>query len=511
MYNAINLETITKKGNKTMKNMKKFISVLMVCTFICSLLASCADNTQEKQKAESGIENNTDIIETVEETPKLTDGLPEVDMKGYEFNIFNFDDTWFTWRNNSILSEEQDGDIVNDALYIRQGKVEDRFNCRLKSNEVADTTENVRRNVSSGDNTYQLYIIYDQNFGVLVPYVIDAKMLPYLRLDEKHWNPNATSTYNFSDKQLALAGNISLSVISGAGCVVFNKKIYQTNYAGENLYSLVRDGKWTLDKFFEIATAVGKDLNGNGQWDAEDLYGLNSSFKGYIGGFLAGAGMGFTAPGDDGTPAFNLHQNEAAINLVARFMDALSMPGFYYSEAVQVYDTLPRLFEAGQALFTPNSAYGVETLRAMEDDIGILPYPKYSESQEQYYATAYGNTLCVLPKTLDLAAEGENVGIILEAMSFSGYYDMIPQYKEVVLKTKTARDDESADMLDIIFDSVIFNFDMNILFDAVLQTTILPALWKDKTSGNIVSLSEKNANAINRYIGTFYKAVDAVD
>jgi hypothetical protein len=221
--------------------------------------------------------------------------------------------------------------------------------------------------------------------------------------------------------------------------------------------------------------------------------------------------MTFTGPGEDGIPTFNLHKNEASIALVAKFMDALKAPGFYYSEAVQVYDTIPILFEPGQALFAMSSSYGVEKLRAMEDGIGILPLPKYSENQERYIAPTYGNTLLVLPKTVNVTDEGENIGLILEAMSFSGYYDMIPQYKEVVLKTKTARDDESADMLDIIFDSVIFNFDMNILFDAVLQTSILPALWKDKTSGNIVSLCEKNFNTIEKYIAKFYKAIDDVD
>lgn len=495
--------------NKTIKKSTAFILILALLLPLS--LFSCAGNNQEKQNVNSGTEDKTENIDGIEEQVKLTDGLPDTDMQAYEFNIFNFDDTWFTWRNNSILSEEQNGDIVNDAMYIRQRQIEDRFNCRLKISEVADTTENIKKNVSSGDGTYQVYAIYDQNFGVLVPYVIDAKTIPYLRLDEKHWNPNATSMYNFSDKQLALAGNTSLSAVSGAGCIVFNKKIYQNYFAGDSLYSYVRDNKWTLDKFFEISTSVGKDLNGDGQWNADDQYGISSSFKGYIGGIMTGADIGFTAPGDDGVQAYNLHQNEAAINLVARCMDALNLPGFLYSEAVQVYDHLPVLFDPGHALFSFSSAYGVERLRAMEDDIGILPLPKYSESQEQYYATSYGNALFVLPKTLDLSGEGENVGMILEAMSFSGYYDIIPQYKEVVLKTKTARDDESADMLDIIFDSVIFNFDMNILFDAVLQTTILPALWKDKTSGNIVSLSEKNANAINRYINTFYKAVDAVD
>lgn len=50
-----------------------------------------------------------------------------------------------------------------------------------------------------------------------------------------------------------------------------------------------------------------------------------------------------------------------------------------------------------------------------------------------------------LSKTFDFD-NADCAGIILEAMSFSGYYDIVPQYKEIALKTKTARDNESSAM-----------------------------------------------------------------
>ena len=488
--------------------------ILVLLIILALALFACGDNSAQEnrdlnQDSQQGVSN---IIEQDEPEQRPADDLPELDMQGYNFNIFNFDESWFTWRNTRILAEEQIGDIVTDAIYLRQRQIEERFNCLLTINELDSTTESLRRNVSAGDNTYQLYSIYDQDFGVLVPYVLDANLIPYIKVGEKHWNPYPTSLYNFDNKQLALAGNISLGVVSGAGCMIFNKDIFRDFFPGEDLYSYVRDNKWTLDNFFAIALTVGTDINGNGVWDADDLYGLNSSFKGYVGGLMTGAGIGFTGLDDYGVPVYNLHQNAAALGLMTRMMDALNMPGFHYSEAAEVYDTLPADFFAnGHALFNTGSAFGVERLRAMEAEIGILPLPKYNENQDRYFSTTYGNSLWVLPKTLDLGAESDNAGIILEAMSFAGYYDIIPQYKEVVLKTKTARDDESADMIDIIFDSVYFTFDMNILFDAVLQSSILPALWRDKTSGNIVSLSERNAPTIDRYIATFFRAVDAVD
>jgi hypothetical protein len=218
------------------KTIKKSILLILILTLTFALF-SCADNTKEKQNANpEQTENNT---ESTDEAIKLTDGLPDTDMQGYVFNIFNFDDTWYTWRNNTVLSEEQDGDIVNDAMYMRQRQLEDRFNCKFKTNEVADTTEYIKKNVTSGDNTYQIYNIYDQNFGVLVPYITDCNLLPYLRLTEKHWNPNATCIYNFADKQLALAGNVSLSVVNGASCLVLTKT-YIKNIMPARIYILLR-------------------------------------------------------------------------------------------------------------------------------------------------------------------------------------------------------------------------------------------------------------------------------
>lgn len=102
----------------------------------------------------------------------------------------------------------------------------------------------------------------------------------------------------------------------------------------------------------------------------------------------------------------------------------------------------------------------------MNDDIGILPMPKYDEAQENYKSAAWGGAVWTLSRTFDMA-DAEKLGSALEAMSFYGYRDVIPVYKEVALKTKTTRDNESADMLDIIFGTIYFDFGTNIMYDAV--------------------------------------------
>ena len=99
----------------------------------------------------------------------------------------------------------------------------------------------------------------------------------------------------------------------------------------------------------------------------------------------------------------------------------------------------------------------------------------------------------------------DNLGIVLEAMSYYGYKDVIPVYKEVALKTKTARDNESADMLDIVFSTIYFDFGTNIMYDAVFAQTFLTDIFNSKSSESIVSSIESARPTIDKYISDIFE------
>lgn len=54
----------------------------------------------------------------------------------------------------------------------------------------------------------------------------------------------------------------------------------------EYLYSLVRDGKWTLDMVADVTKDIYKDLNGNDKRDDEDFYGIVSSTRSPLNTFM---------------------------------------------------------------------------------------------------------------------------------------------------------------------------------------------------------------------------------
>lgn len=142
-------------------------------------------------------------------------------------------------------------------------------------------------------------------------------------------------------------------------------------------------------------------------------------------------------------------------------------------------------FTEGRALFYSYDAKSVAELREMNDEFGILPYPKYNEAQDNYYTVVFDNhsVFCV-PKTVK---DPERSGLIMEAMGYESMRIVTPAYYEIMLRGKVARDDESRDMLDIIRDS--FQFDFAIV-NSMLIDNIFPFYGGQMCSENQSIASE---------------------
>jgi hypothetical protein len=99
----------------------------------------------------------------------------------------------------------------------------------------------------------------------------------------------------------------------------------------------------------------------------------------------------------------------------------------------------------------------------------------------------------------------ENVGMLLEALNFASDQDVVPTYKEVVLKTKSARDDDSADMIDILFDTVCFDFGINAWQDQVTRP-LINGIYSDR-SGNVASTLAGMQSSVDEQIKKLVEAV----
>jgi hypothetical protein len=150
--------------------------------------------------------------------------------------------------------------------------------------------------------------------------------------------------------------------------------------------------------------------------------------------------------------------NERTVDIYNKYFGLLADAGSYVmdSEKTGQYG-VEIMFGEGRSALLEFSLISMETLRSYDTvEFGVVPSPKYDESQEKYSTmmNAATSLFCVPITVFDTGY----VSVILEAWSAESHRVTIPAYFEIALKTKYSRDDDSAAMLDLILLSSTVDF-----------------------------------------------------
>ncbi|MBE6612997.1 MAG: extracellular solute-binding protein, partial [Ruminococcaceae bacterium] len=319
----------------------------------------------------------------------------------------------------------------------------------------------IESSVLSGTMDYDLVAGAENQLFAYAPEGLFANLydVEHVDLAQPWWSRLFVENVTYDGKLFLITGDIAITAINNMNVIYFNKELL-ADYKLENPYDLVRSGKWTHDTMVKMIadSGVTTDLNGDSVMDENDQYGwLTSPLM--TQGFISAYGMTVTEFGDDGDPVltfFNADMNEK-LDILSAFLhtgdDVFMIP----NGATEVTTAkLNELFTNGHALFMTQTLAEVTTLRNLEYDFGILPYPKFDENQKQYTTHVLEtNTVFGVPS---LVKDEASSGLILEALAAEGYRTVIPAFYDVALTHKLTRDTESEEMLDIIREGRYFNF-----------------------------------------------------
>jgi hypothetical protein len=174
---------------------------------------------------------------------------------------------------------------------------------------------------------------------------------------------------------------------------------------------------------------------------------------------FAAAGMKFAEIDEDGYLQLNI-QEEECITAWQDILDYIVYTDFHYANATKNSSKKAPdnhdLFVSGGCLFRIDMVKDVMDLRNMESDYGVLPVPKYDEAQEDYASLVWMHHDSVLGIPLSV----QNVDIVstvLEHMSYIAYYDVYPIFYDTIILGKSARDQQSKEMLEKIFATRSFD------------------------------------------------------
>ena len=109
---------------------RSIFSSTAIVLMLTSLLMSCGDSANTPAVTDAPENMQTEIAsETVDDGRLPAPAV--IDMNGAELRILNSTPESFNWATTTILVEEADGDILNDALFNREREVEDQYNCSI--------------------------------------------------------------------------------------------------------------------------------------------------------------------------------------------------------------------------------------------------------------------------------------------------------------------------------------------------------------------------------------------
>jgi len=245
--------------------------------------------------------------------------------------------------------------------------------------------------------------------------------------------------------------------------VAFNKRMESANglaekYGYSSLYEMVDKKAWTQDVMFEMSKSVYQDLNQNNICDPGDINGVSGQ-ENIVYWLLRSGGINICTLNSDGYPELTVN-NERAISLITNAQEYVqdTTAGFIaaddFMEEGLAVNRATQEFIDGRCLFFFNSLGGLNTIRSMEDDFGVLPCPLYDSTQEQYsnnVGSWTSNCVCI-PTSID-PDQLELVGHFLEALGAVSRAKLTPAYYEQTLQYQISRDEDSIRMLDIITEN----------------------------------------------------------
>ncbi|MBP5238634.1 MAG: hypothetical protein ILO64_06580 [Clostridia bacterium] len=452
--------------------MKKYISLLLAVIVFAASFAACGKTEDEPSSASPASEpvSGPDAESSGEEESAIpTLDIERKDYEGKELVFFG------TWQNGDLYSEivvnDMNGDSdylstsVNEAIAERNRLTEDHLGIKIREIYVYSdrmgglAAQQLRENDMAG--TLGVHVVAPSLYclGALAGegLFVDLNTIESLDLNKPWWDKSFNETAEVNGKLFFAQGDIGLLDFAFIPVVFYNKTLAQ-KYGVPDLYESVREGTWTFDAVYTYSRLCSQDLNEDGIMDYRDLMGYDGQ-TGDCSNWFYGSGEKIIDV-QNGELVLTMY-NERSAGVVEK-MNKLFSDRTYYCCANDYFSVssspVPELtgkqFSEGRSLFFSDIILQIYLLSEMKDEFGVLPIPKYDEQQDGYHSLigSWTGNAFAIPRVLD-QSEVEFAAECLQTMCYYSTDTVRKEFVERTLKYQKTRDDESTEMLNMIFST----------------------------------------------------------
>ena len=483
-----------------MRNYRKHFAFLMSFLLMASAV-SCGSGGSETQIPQETLPADTAPAEMETE---LRAELPDKTYNGEEVMFLTSLNKGYDWYTSyEIYAAEMNGQLINDAVFTRNQQIEELLDIRIAETKMENAHNIAQETLIAGDDQFDVVMPYINNTISLATQglLMDLNTIPYLDLEKPWWDQRANENMIIADKLFFSTGDIAILDNECTMVMFFNKDMIE-QYSLENPYELVKEHKWTIDKVGEMASVVTHDLNGDGKMTGDDTWGLSIAGNAPI-SFYFGTGERIVDRNDEGKLEFQIgsvRSYDVFDKVMTLCYDEMMLSD---KTASAGFDVVSVMFNAGQVMFVTFALVDINALREAEFEFGILPYPLFDETQQEY------NNLIssVLVSSTSVPYNNKNTeltGVTLEAMAYYSTSTLTPAYYDNALKTRYVRDEESGEMLDIIFATRVY--DLGFIFDWGGAGSLVTSIYNAKSTEYVSkwqAIQQKAQSALDEALETF--------
>ena len=459
-------------------NAKRLLALALATLMLTGTLCACGETDESTDLPPSDAPSTSAATET-EAATEISDDLPaDLNYGGDEIVILSRYREG--WTSGEIAVKELNGEPVNDAVYERNKAVEERLGVKIVSiEEPGDSayivSDKAALAVKSGTHEYDVlaaacYVAVNESLNGIFA---DMRKNLYIDFDKPWWSQGFNEVVEYQGAQFVGLGSALISQYRFAFVTLFNKDLF-TDVGQPFLYDDVKNETWTLDRQISLIPLFHKD-NGNSQPDEDgDIYGLVSCDYVSTDPYWSSCMVDIIKKDEQGEYTFvfdtgKLH--DVGDKVLQLFYGT---GGGTYDYKMELENTeqykIRQMFANGNAAMATIRILELESevMRAMDQEFGVVPMPKYDEAQKGYRTLLHDQFTVVGILTTVQEERFDEVGAVLEAMSSISYKTVRPAYYETNLRTKIAKDPESAEMFNIIIDNIYI--DAGIIYTKALET-----------------------------------------
>lgn len=438
----------------------KLLAVILATLMLVCVFAACtpnndnSDQTTTTASQDNGSADTTPAPDTDNAgntTTEATLSVPE-DVK---FNNETF--TIFTWSNQSQWEWDfaaPSGDLINDALYDRCLHTEDARGIKLEIIKEPGEWENrnsfiskLAANVQSSAHEFDLVGQYTPAaaIGAMQGLYLPMSDIEHLNLSRPWWPGDIAESSAINGNLYFVTGDITPTLIRSMGSVMANTDMAES-FGISNLYALVDNGEWTLDKLLELSLGQVANLN-----DGQEYFGLTIQNNTMYDNLFYGAGFKYVTANSDGSVSMSddLHSEK----LIKWFEKCQAM----LRDNADVALALTKdAFAEERSIFHIATVADVQNyLKDVTFDFALLPVPKYDSAQKEY-ATIVGYWVSFYSVPMD-ANNTAMSGAVLETLGYYGSKDITPAFYEEAFQYRYLGTENNARMFDLLHDTLVYD------------------------------------------------------